>query len=408
MLEYVIEIPVKWVQTVPQKVKADVNPYMLIWARQTAGYDVEEAARKIGTTPEKLQVWEAGADKPTLRQLRLAANVYKRPTALFYCSTAPKEPPTIADFRLFPDERLKYTPRLLYGIRRAFQRKAIAVELIQQLGEALIDFPLHANMAEPPGSLAARIRQALGITLGAQFSWHDQYAALRSWISAVERLGAFVFHVRDVELQHMRGFSISECPFPVVGINSKDSPRGRMFTLLHELVHIVLQTGGICDLHELESDNDGSLEAYCNQVAGEVLVPRDALLSEEVVVKNSNNTVWEEEQLRLVANRYKVSQEVILRRLLTLGKTTRAFYHQKHEEYKRIYQRERAEEGGFIPYHRLVLRDNGPAFTGLVLSAYHNQAISLRDLSNFLGGVKLDHVGRIEHALIGSRGGIEP
>lgn len=387
-----------------EKVKANINPHVLVWARQTAGYNLEEAARKISISPVKLQTWEAGEDKPTLRQLRIVANVYKRPTALFYRSTTPTEPPTLADFRHLPLAELKYTPRLLYEIRRAFHRKTIALELTEQLGEVPTDFPIQAVMSESPESLAFRIREALGITLATQFSWRDHYTALRSWISAVESLGVLVFHVRNVELVHMRGFSISERPFPVVGINSKDSPRGRIFTLLHELVHIALQNGGICDLYEFESE---SIEAYCNRVAGEVLVPVDALFREEIVFSNSDNTVWEDWQLRLLANRYMVSQEVILRRLLTFKKTTFDYYNKKRIEYEEIYQRERAEGGGPIPYFRLILRDNGPTFTSLVLSAYYNEAISSRDLSNFLGGIKLDHVGRIEKALVGGEGSVE-
>jgi len=150
-----------------------------------------------------------------------------------------------------------------------------------------------------------------------------------------------------------------------------------------------------------------SIEAYCNRVAGEVLVPRDALLHEEIVVENGGSTVWEDWRLKLLADRYMVSQEVILRRLLTFERTTRLFYNQKREEYEEIYRREKAEGGGPVPHYRLILRDNGPAFTSLVLSAYYNEAISSRDLSNYLGGIKLDHVGRIEQALFGGEGGVE-
>lgn len=389
-----------------QRFKAYINSHVLAWARQTAGYSLEDAAHKIGVSTEKLRAWEADEDKPTLRQLRMTAKIYKRPSAIFYRSTTPTEPPTLTDFRLLPNVDQKYTPNLLYEIRRAYDRRAIALELTEQLGESPRAFPLLADITEDPESLASRIREALGITLADQYSWRDHYTALRSWISAVESLGTLVFHVRNVELSHMRGFSISERPLPVVGINGKDSPCGRIFTLLHELVHIVMQNGGLCDLHEYESTSIGSIETYCNRVAAEVLVPGHDLLRERIIVENTGNNVWEDWQLWPLANHFMVSQEVILRRLLTLGRTTRTFYQQKREEYEEIY-RERAQGGGPIPYYRLILRDNGPTFTGLVLSAYHNEAISSRDLSNFLGGIKLDHVGRIEHALMGGEGGVE-
>lgn len=133
--------------------------------------------------------------------------------------------------------------------------------------------------------MALRIREALGVTLADQYSWRDHYTALWSWIAAVENLGILVFHVRNVDLSLMRGFSIGERPFPVVGINGKDSPRGRIFTLIHEVVHIVLQNGGLCDLQESDSTINGFLETYCNQVAAEVLVPGDTLLHERAVIE---------------------------------------------------------------------------------------------------------------------------
>lgn len=387
------------------KMKANINPHVLAWARQAAGYDLKNAAHKIGVSEERLQSWEDGSDKPTLRQLRLVAKVLKRPTVLFYRSTTPENPPMIRDFRLLPTADVKYSPALLYGIRRAFQRRAIALELTAQMGESPKEFPLEANMNTSPIELATIIREMIGINIADQISWTDHYTALRSWITAIENLGVFVFQLRNIDLSDMRGFSISERPFPVIGINSKDSPRGRIFTLFHELTHIVLSMGGICDLREPETQKDDYIEVYCNRVAGEVLVPSDALLREVIVIENNDNKIWEDWQLKLLANRYMVSQEVILRRLLTCGKTTDSFYKQKRAEYEIMYLNE--SKSGRPPYYRIVLRDNGPGYTNLVLSAYYNEAISSRDLSNFLGGIKLNHIDRIENALIGNEGGVE-
>lgn len=385
----------------PAKNKANINPDIMVWARQTAGYSLEEAAHKIGVTPEKLHKWEAGEDKPTLRQLRIAGKVYRRPSALFYRSTIPTLPPTLPDFRVLPDTDLEYTPNLRFEIRRAFERRAIALEIMAQLGEEPPKIEIRADMSEDPSCLAARIREWLGVSVETQFSWRDHYVALNSWIAAIEAQGIFVFHAGGVEVEQMRGFSISERPFPVVAINAKDSPRGRIFTLLHELTHIVLENGGLCDLHETEIIGELSLEAYCNRVAGEVLVPSNALLSHDIVIGNAGNFQWEDWQLGQLSNKFKVSQEVILRRLLLLGKTTQAFYARKHEKFLEQYQRQSEESGaGFMRYYRRVLRANGPAFTSLVLSAYYNDAISSRDLSNFLGGVHLSHIERIEQDLI--------
>jgi hypothetical protein len=68
--------------------------------------------------------------------------------------------------------------------------------------------------------------------------------------TAVEDLGTLVIQTRDIEIGEWRGFSIVECPYPVIAANSSDWHRPRIFTLLHDLVHLGLQAGGLCDLHE--------------------------------------------------------------------------------------------------------------------------------------------------------------
>ena len=65
----------------------------------------------------------------------------------------------------------------------------------------------------------------------------------------LERVGVLVFQTGGVSLDEMRGFSISAEPFPVIVVNAKDSPRGRVFTLIHEFAHILTNRGGLCDLH---------------------------------------------------------------------------------------------------------------------------------------------------------------
>lgn len=81
-------------------VRALVEPDMLVWARESAGYSIEAAARKIGVPLERLHGWENEKVKnlPTLNQLRKMASVYKRPLSAFYLSEWP--PPSWKNARL--------------------------------------------------------------------------------------------------------------------------------------------------------------------------------------------------------------------------------------------------------------------------------------------------------------------
>lgn len=52
---------------------------LLIWARESGGFTVNEAAKKANVKPEKLSGWESGESRPTINQLRKLASIYKRP-----------------------------------------------------------------------------------------------------------------------------------------------------------------------------------------------------------------------------------------------------------------------------------------------------------------------------------------
>lgn len=78
----------------------------------------------------------------------------------------------------------------------------------------------------------------------AQPKFADAWSAWRGWRSAIEDLGILVFQFPKVALDEVRGLTLPKPPLPVVAINSKETvPQARVFTLLHETVHIMLFAG---------------------------------------------------------------------------------------------------------------------------------------------------------------------
>ena len=72
-------------------VPAIVQPSVIAWARKSAGYSLEDAARKLQTTPEKLNSWETGKKLPSIGKVRKMVAVYKRPLHLFFLDEPPVE-----------------------------------------------------------------------------------------------------------------------------------------------------------------------------------------------------------------------------------------------------------------------------------------------------------------------------
>jgi Zn-dependent peptidase ImmA (M78 family) len=386
------------------RVEALVKPELLIWARQKAGLDLHEAAKKVAIRPERLQSWEAGETRPTVKQLRKLGHVYKRPLAIFYLADPPLDFDAMRDYRRLPGHIAGLgSTSLRLAIRQAQQRREIAIDLQEDLELEPLVFDVEASLADDPPDVATRIRNLFGITYQDQTSWGSDYEALNQWREAFETTGILVFQATAVDVGEMRGFSISQRPLPTVVVNIKDAPRGRIFTMLHELTHILLHQGGLCDLEEegLRPPEEQRVEIFCNRVAGETLVPTQWLLNEPLVQQKAEHAAWSNEELNQLASRYRVSWEVILRRLLMLGRTTLELYREKREEFHREWQEQtRQQKSGFAPPHRIAISTAGPHFVRLVLNSYYQERITASDLAEYLG-VRLKHLERIEREVFG-------
>jgi len=388
-----------------KRIEAFVKPELLVWARESAALTIEEVARKIRVKPDRLESWEKGERRPTVKQLRKLGGVYKRPLAVFFLSQPPKKFQAMHDFRRLPGEVAGIeSPKLRLEIRRARYRRHIAVDLFALRGQAPPSFEAEASLSEPPETVATRARKLLGVTYEMQSRWKTKYDALNTWRAALEDQGILVFQARDVGVSEMRGFSLTETPLPVLVANIKDSPRARVFTLLHEFVHLMLHEEGLCDLSEHASVpvEERKVEVFCNHVAGAILMPQQDLLGEPIVREHGRSAAWENEELISLTRRYQVSQEAMLRRLLVLDRTSQAFYKLKRREFLEAYRKRDEEKGreGFAPPDRLVVATAGPGFVRLVLDSYYNERITSSDLSDFLD-VRLKHMPKIEAAVFG-------
>lgn len=77
-----------------------------------------------------------------------------------------------------------------------------------------------------------------------------------------------------VAVSEFGGLSVSYSLTPAILVNPKDAISGRLFTMLHEVVHIALNQNGICSPQYDTEESGKEIERFCNRVAAEVLIPR--------------------------------------------------------------------------------------------------------------------------------------
>lgn len=382
----------------PRSADALIEPALLVWARNEAHLTIEKAARKAGVTSEKLQSWENGASRPTVKQLRTLARIYRQPFAAFYLPAPPKvKRPKLRDYRRLPEASYdELSSELVFDIRDAMERREIILELYDEMGEDPPVFSETATLSDDPETMGKRIRNFLRISLDQQFRFRQGRIALNAWRQAVEEVGILVFQATRTPVEEMRGFSLSETPLPAIIVNRKDAPVARCFTLLHELTHLMLHTPGICDWRDSTNRTPEAqrIEVFCNHVAGSALVPGQSLRDQDIVVSHRQGPIWSTSELNKLAREYAVSREVILRRLLILGLTDQAFYQAKREEFLEEFETRPKSIGGFLPPSKNVVSAAGKPFIRLVLDAMYSNRITVSDVSSYLG-VRLQHLDRI-------------
>lgn len=389
--------------------KVEVDKSILLWARETSGFDIPSVAKKVGTTPARVQEWEEeGGSQPTIKQLRKLAKAYMRPIGLFFLPELPEDPESIKDFRRIPDELLEdMSSALRFEIRLAQDRREEALELISDLDEEPFTIEKRFRLNDDPDRVAAELREILKISISEQMRWRTKYEAFGSWRHAIEEKGTLVFQtglLRNLIVlpKEARGFSIAEQPYPVIVVNGKDHHSARCFTLIHELAHILLDDGGLCDLHNpfrATSEIDRT-EIFCNRVAGSTLVPADALVGTDIVRDHGSHSEWSDDELAALSKKFWVSWEVILRRLLILRRTTRSFYEHWRKERNDLFPGPdtHATTKIKIPTPTRIIVRNGKLFPALVLRALRNKRITSFKASDILG-TGPHRLGDIEGAL---------
>lgn len=380
-----------------------VEPALLVWARESARTSIAEAARRLKIEEERIEAWEIGLERPTVSQLRKLSDIYRRPIAVFFLPEPPRDFDALRDFRrVSGQESPQLSKKLLLELRRTQELREAALTLLDE-AETGMDFPFSATLNDNAEHLAAAIRGTLNVTTEEQQHWKDPHSALREWRSAVEGLGIMVVNMRGIEVSEARGFSIASFPLPLIALNSKDSANGRVFTLMHELVHLALHESGICEWsreRRLEAESR-RIEVFCNQVAAAILMPANLVITilhrDEIPPLDQ----WRDDIIRRHARTLSVSEEALLRRLVTLGFATQEFYAKKRQEYLKLYSEAAARETKpIVSYERRMVGTLGVAYLSLAFGAYYSRRLSLSELASYTG-VRVNNLAKVEREAFG-------
>ena len=386
--------------------RAHINPDILVWARKRLNADPALIARRAGTSLDIYEQWENGGKRPTIKQLQKVAKQLRRPVSHFYLEDYPDEPePRLEMRRVFGGNPKKDTFEFSREVQDCMRRREIALQLYASLGEEPAQLPETFDIEEDPEAVGDAVRYGvLNIDDETQSSWRGRYEALRKWREALERAGVLSFQISGVELSEARGFAFAKRPLPIAAFNSKDSVRGRIFTLLHEFAHILL---GRSTLHsEAPFASKDRTESWCNRVAAVILVPKSDLLELQQVRRRDAPRFWTKSEIEGLASRYKVSPSAAIRRLQTFDLINSENFAVLSEQFDSrrsadAVQTESNDSSGGNFYSN-KLTQLGSLLPSLAFRSFYANQISAGDLSKVMG-TKVDNLGNFEEKVMGSR-----
>ncbi len=377
-------------------VRIPVQNSVLIWTRESAGLDQQSAADRAKVKIQILVSWETGNRLPTLVQLRRLANVYNRPLGVFFLSEpiANEKLPKLPDFRRRRVRESVSSAALSKAIIRGYRQRSILQDLAEDSG-AVVEMPFTLASSTQPDRAGETLRDFLTIEkiLPAVTKHPDDF--YRALVNTVEDHGIHVIQFQGVPINEARGFSLGSEDWPLIAINGADSPRGKTFTLLHELAHIGLHTDGLCDLHERASD---SVERFCDETAAATLLPKKSFLNALGETTGSSTTV---NALSDIGRPFGASGEATLIRMIQLNRANWADYRRLKPGFEDTYSRWKLNQKdaakGREPapiYYPLKVRDLGRRFVKEILDAHREDLLSSRDTANLLE-IKYDKLPRL-------------
>ncbi len=375
-----------------------INPEILTWARETAELTREEAAKKIGfqdtrerTAAERLRTYESGQDDPSRSVLVRMSKHYHRPLLTFYLSKPPQKGDRGTDFRTLHAGISIKDDVILDTLIRDIKARQSLVRAVLEDEDEIEKLPFIGSHEISDGSQA--ILKSLQNLL--QVRREDYYAqpgaatAFNMLRTNTENMGVFVvlkgnlgsYHT-EIGTEVFRGFSIADAIAPFVIINEYDARTAWSFTLLHEIVHLILGQTGVSNARP---DND--IEMFCDDVAGRFLLPNRELQCLDL--KRSRDTDDLLERISEFANSRNISRTMVAYRAYRTNEINQSIYERLSMRFRRQWldnrnnRRERQGNGG--DFYATRRHRTGDGLISLVKQMMSTGALSTTKAAIVLG-----------------------
>ena len=377
-----------------------INQSRIRWCANERGVSIDQVAAESGVPSKAFaRLMDEGVGL-TFVQLRKLADYFGR-GVLFFLDQGPVDEERVhtAQYRTLTGQKPELSPAVRKLIERVERQRELFLALRDDLHAD--DYPAFRPIdvrADQPTTAAAAIRSWLRL---GETNTFDQFRG------AVEAKGILVFRSNGyagrwqiAKESPILGFSLYSDVCPVIVVKKSRAETQQTFTLMHELGHLILHRASSID-DDTDMHSRVGHEREANAFAGHLLVP-DAFLAQirddERPISVENFDTW----LAQYRQRWGVSGEVILRRLLDVGRLPQERYTAYRAHIRSLSFDDDEATGTRIYRHREPKHIFGDTFVRTVLGALNTRRITATKACSYLDGLKLSDLRSLERHLAGA------
>lgn len=354
--------------------RVEIRRDVYLWAIKESRKDFGEIQNRF----KKIETWISGENHPTFRQVESLANFLGVPLGYMFLEEPPRANLIESEFRTIGNKVPEISKDLQDTLYIMARKKDWLSEHRRGKGWGKL---LSHDFGELNRENILPAKEYIGLD---EF-WYKEHgnkdSAFKYLRQKLEDKGIIVMQSgvvgsdnrRRLDVNEFRGFLLYDDIAPLIFINGRDSEAGKIFTLIHEYIHFLLQEDDIF----VDEDSD---ETNINMITAEFLMPTSH------VQELWDNSKPELEQIEELSRLFHVSRLAVAIKLKDLGKIPQHVVNTVKQQTEKALRDRSTEESGGGNYYRTSRSRLGDSFLRAVIQGAESGDISYSYAFDLLGG----------------------
>ena len=342
-------------------VYVNIKPEIINWVLNQIQDDILEE-----NMINNIKAWLNGTKTPTFNQIEDLSRKTNIPLGYFFLQTPPEEKIDLLEYRTIDSIQLAKPSRNLIDTIYHMERiRDWMKDYRLEMGFDILPVVGCMENVDDISTITKRIRNDLELNE----TWYELCSNTREAFNFIrDRLEACGIIVmmsgivgsnthRLLDINEFRAFVMVDKWAPIIFINATDSDGARLFSLLHEAVHIWIGKDDLFNDRYDITNGVSSTEKLCNAVTAELMVPKDIFINKW----NEINETDVFDTITRLAKYFRCGEVVIARRAKDCNKINQDVYNHvvetAIENYNKI--KEKQEDNGGNYYNTMISRLDG-------------------------------------------------